>query len=378
MEDVSRLLTCCVGFPMVRHIVFAADNNFATPLKVAVFSYLRSNPEPTIIHVIQEELSRRHICDLEKLVLHFHPEKDGSKVVVHSVPKEVSFASRESCTVTAKATCYRYLIPNLLKECSRVLYLDCDLMLRGNLRELFSWDLEQKCLAGCRDGHVAIGDWGREIFDKYGVDDYINAGVLLLNLDQLRKEGVVGDFLRLDAENHFPYRDQDVINIATQGRRSVLPGVYNVTSSDGEVKGAFICHFTGEAKPWYYPERGCYCREWEEARLDCFNILGIRATDVLTLPLPQMSMLSESFVDSLKKVLSEPKVGFVQLSRLIWLYSKEPRYSFAVQAYLRRLVDMVLGRGVRRLMLRRLLKFSKKKILSRSIEGSISEDLHVQ
>ena len=121
---------------------------------------------------------------------------------------------------------FRIKLPDMCPDLDRILYLDCDTLILGDLSELFSTNLDGKYLAGVKDV------WG---VDKYckrlnmtsGV--YVNSGMLLLNADFCRKEGFfdkIVDFANNNAKI-IEFCDQDSINKVDDEKKVVLHHKFN-------------------------------------------------------------------------------------------------------------------------------------------------------
>lgn len=120
----------------------------------------------------------------------------------------------------SKETYYRLLLPDLLKENHKVIYLDVDVVVNCDLSGLFSINLGSEFLAAVPD----IGDnvdyyKDKDIF-RYrnkqlalkNPDDYFNAGVLLLNLDKFRREFHSDELMNIASDRKWRKHDQDILN----------------------------------------------------------------------------------------------------------------------------------------------------------------------
>lgn len=125
------------------------------------------------------------------------------------------------------ATLYRLLIPDLLTEYDKVLYMDCDVIVRNNLGELFrTVDLGDNYLAGVFEAPV---DFQIEHLKKIGCDpySYINAGIIIMNLAMLRADNMTKKFIELLSHNQYEFPDQDVLNLLCYGKIVPLKPYYN-------------------------------------------------------------------------------------------------------------------------------------------------------
>lgn len=183
----------------------------------------------------------------------------------------------------SKAAYFRLLIPEMLPDYSKCIYLDCDLIVYGDLKELFEMKIEGYYLAGVKDCHI-IEDTPYEMKHQQilGIpsrDRYINSGVLLMNLDKLRQDDMVGAFLeQLKNENWF--EDQDVLNLCCYPFIKIISLKYNLfhfylgshikflyelpydkQAFDFDHNHPFILHMGADFKPWNsFSVRGS--KEW--------------------------------------------------------------------------------------------------------------------
>lgn len=157
----------------------------------------------------------------------------------------------------------------------RVLYLDSDLIVVGDIRELWDTDLAGNLLAAASIPGSTKCDF-LSIPERCG---YFNAGVLLTDLRQWRETRAIDEVVAFVAANPEKLADvdQDALNACFYKRRAHLPYIWNVISpfyfahhplglSPEEVetirRNAKIVHFNGASKPWSYmsqhPRRGDY------------------------------------------------------------------------------------------------------------------------
>ena len=129
------------------------------------------------------------------------------------------------------AAYYRLLIPELIPEYDKCIYLDCDLMVQGDLKELFQIYLGKCYIAGVRDCHIMDEKMRpsrhREILGLPDLDSYINSGVMVMNLKRMREDHCSTDFFKqMEKENL--YEDQDILNVCCYPWIKILPLKYNL------------------------------------------------------------------------------------------------------------------------------------------------------
>jgi len=174
------------------------------------------------------------------------------------------------------ATYYRLLIGDLLPaELSKVLYLDCDLVIERSIAELWQTNVSRHHIAAVQDMIVPYvsSPWGLPDYHALGLAEtskYFNAGVLLVNLDRWRADRVCEAAIRYAEDNQQRIRfwDQDALNAVLAGRWLELPLDWNLTiltrefpppdkipCSPGDyeklVTGPRITHFLSSVKPWH-------------------------------------------------------------------------------------------------------------------------------
>jgi hypothetical protein len=164
----------------------------------------------------------------------------------------VRFADLPISKIFTAATYARLLIPELLpSDTERALYIDADCVVVGSLSPLWQLDLGESAIAAGRDhGGDAAGLTGNE------ARDYINAGVLLMNLAVWRRDDLATKALSLAAWNDYACPDQTAINLVCSGRKVFLPNCWNLMLGWPPLRlqgGALrILHWTTFMKPWLY------------------------------------------------------------------------------------------------------------------------------
>lgn len=258
-------------------IVFAANNAFVGPLSVAVKSVLNHASQTRFydIVVLESDITVQNKKILSEMVSHYpnaqlryynaRSKLDGYKLIAHAHISVETF--------------YRFLIQSIMPEYDKVLYLDGDIVACADVAELYDKDIQDKMLAAALDidfasqingfapGMMKYAVKKLKLKNPYG---YFQAGVLLLNLDEMRKVHTQEEWLEL-ASVDYKYSDQDVLNICCEGKVSYLEQEWNLVFDNDfsrvrdvlryaprELRHAYdkaalkpkIVHFAGHAKPW--------------------------------------------------------------------------------------------------------------------------------
>ncbi len=165
----------------------------------------------------------------------------------------------------SNAAYYRLFLHEVLKDFEKILYLDCDLIVRKDISELYNTDISNYCLAGVKDDGVLYYFSKMPEFIEYmtniGLSDYnnyFNSGVLLMNLELIRNGNYSERLLEIAIKNDQFFNDQNVLNVVFEGNVLYVDDKWNYQASNGEIvmqRGynmdeSFIIHFCASDKPW--------------------------------------------------------------------------------------------------------------------------------
>jgi hypothetical protein len=231
-------------------------------------------------------------------------ERNGGSISFRAMPDEWI----EGLPITQhfnRAMWYRIHLPELLPNVDRVLYLDADIVVLDSIEPLWDTDLRGNCIAAVTN---VFAPWDLQYPEKLGIPSpsYFNTGVLLMDLDQMRRDNCTGalrDYALAHGERLW-FCDQDAMNVLLGDRRLPLHPRWNAMNSlfifpsSLEVFGPDLAeearhrpairHFEGPGanKPWHYlcdhPMRDSYFEHrrqtpWPDVRLE-----GVTPRNVLT------------------------------------------------------------------------------------------------
>lgn len=244
------------------HICCSTDDNYAAPCAVMLRSLCENNRETDwTAHVLVSSLSENNkkrlsnsLCDCGNLTLQFH-EVDCRKLA------GVQYRQNSYITVAAY---YRILLPSVIADdIAYILYLDCDLLILGDISDLYRIDLSNYACAAVKDILPITEEHRFQLNLSYDMD-YFNSGVMMINLDYWRKNACENALIEFSQrKRHVFFHDQDALNYVFKGKwfqlspqwNRLYPAVYpNVFFHSDEDKDAFeqpkIIHFWGTLKPW--------------------------------------------------------------------------------------------------------------------------------
>ena len=194
-------------------------------------------------------ISDEQIEFLDKVIKNKNPENSVIKIdVTNLYEKEFGKCKNENAYCTPY-TLLRLLADLVPKIPDKILYLDIDMMAGDDISKLYNIDISDYEYAAVKE--------------KYGsvllYPDYINAGMLLLNMKKIKETGLLERERDLIKNKKMLFADQDAIYKATT-KKMILPRIYN-EQSKFDRKGTVICHFCKRLLIWPYPRTENY-KQW--------------------------------------------------------------------------------------------------------------------
>jgi lipopolysaccharide biosynthesis glycosyltransferase len=278
-------------------IVFSVNNEFISYLMVALRTLGRNNKYPIEIYIIYSDLSEGNLTLLEKICDDFNYKLKSIKI------NSSMFDGAPEMGHLKIETYYRLAIPNLV-QAKKVLYLDCDIYINGNIKDIFDINIDNFPIA-------AVKDPGFQPLEKLKMSTsatYFNAGVLLINLEYWRKINLSKVALEFAINNimMLSYADQCALNATINGNYYSLKNIYNFQSGHilngnkvelEELKNSKIIHFTGSFKPTHFlnkhPFKEEYMKEFRNTpdyyRLKFKNFVRIFLKNIYLESLPSLA-----------------------------------------------------------------------------------------
>ena len=166
---------------------------------------------------------------------------------------------------------YRAFIPLLFPIYKKAVYIDSDVILRGDIGELFDIELGDNVLAAMVDPKVSVIPEFRDYVDNaVGVphDEYVNSGVQVMDLRKMRKMKYLSTMIEMmrkyDADLVAP--DQDYLNVILRGKILFLDPVWNAEPVKDLPRNVKLVHFNLFNKPWHYKGVPCERIFWAAAK----------------------------------------------------------------------------------------------------------------
>ncbi len=221
-------------------IILMSSNAYAPLLGVFLQSVIDHASEENNydIIVLEKEISKRNKKLISTIVegqknftLRFiNPEKIGVS----------DFSLHISRPEYAREAYYRLFVPWILLKYKKVICMDCDIIVKRDLAELYSVSMGDKLIAAVGDAvwHAFVNADGalNQVTYKYATEimglsdplNYVNTGVMLMDLDAIRKEYSFDYVVDYAQSHHFSTQEQDLINALFESRIKHLDFRWNV------------------------------------------------------------------------------------------------------------------------------------------------------
>ena len=263
-------------------IVFACSENFVPYLSVAIQSIVENVSPDRRYDII---VLTRNITPASMITLTRQATSDNVGIGFLDVDAALGDIELPHHGHFRPETYFRLLAPQLLPNVDKAIYLDSDLIVDADVAELYDTDVTGYPLAATRDadtiGQIEGYDAtvGPYLKDELGMDDphdYFQAGVLLMNLAELRRTVSPREFLRLSTLRMWRWLDQDVLNRVVNGHYVRVHMRWNylmdwqhlrrthiIANAPADVRAEYeeaaanpaIIHFAGpDNRPWLYPD----------------------------------------------------------------------------------------------------------------------------
>ena len=263
----------------VMSIAISCDENYVPHLGALIASIVTnlSNKHYLDLIILDGGLSPMHRNLINKLLV------NRGNYSINFLDMSNSYNDLTMHSFFTKATLFRLGLPDILKKRDKILFLDTDMVVTSDLSELYDTDLQGKYLAAAPDlimqsfynndvscpNHIYQGSVKTYLSQKLNIttiSNYFQAGTLLLNLKQLRKDNKAGKMIDDINNNRYWYLDQDIFNKHLGHNIVLIDNKYNSidmptshsSALNEEAKNLFdqsmadphIVHFAGVGKPW--------------------------------------------------------------------------------------------------------------------------------
>lgn len=241
-------------------IFFTIDDSYAPFLAVALNSAIKNaniNRKYNAI-VLYQDLTNENISKLKTL--------ETENFTITLTPMQANFealddrmSNRLRCDYFTLTIYFRLFIPAMFPQYDKGIYIDSDVVLTDDIAKLFDINIGDNYIGACNDLSIAdIPPLVAYTENAVGVEkhEYINSGVLLMNLKKLRESDLEGHFLSLLNTYHFDSiaPDQDYINAMCNGKIYYLDESWDAMPNNAKppLSKTNLIHYNLFSKPWCY------------------------------------------------------------------------------------------------------------------------------
>ena len=252
-------------------ICVCADGNYLDYVPALFESISRHNKSGCNFYLITDELVS---ADIKNKISDIVSDNSFFDIVIDSR----DFEGYKECGHFTKAMYYRFKIPDLIPESKWVLYLDCDMLVRGSLEPLFE-NLDERCpVYACRNPFFTRKD-------SLGLlgDVYFNSGLMVINSELWRRNSAISKLISIIGEKAevLEMPDQDALNIFFDQQWCELPPQYNLQTSIilnkraavleyrpflDALRSPIVVHFSSPNKCWHKSCGGRYFKEYQSLK----------------------------------------------------------------------------------------------------------------
>ena len=267
-------------------IFFAADDEYIPYMGVCLQSITEhiSQDNLYVIKILHTNISKKN----QERIMKFENENISIEFVdLNYYVDKISdkLYTRDYYTNT---TYFRLFIPNIYPQYKKGIYMDADTVVLDDIANLYNIDMGNNLIAGVTDGAVTNIPIFQEYVEKVvGMADwhnYFNAGLLLMNLDELRKMNFQDKFLYALDKIKFPVaQDQDYLNRLCKGRVLMIDPNWDVmpcnSANHQDENRLKLIHYNLADKPWHNDNVPFEKYFWDYAKRTEFydEILEIKA-----------------------------------------------------------------------------------------------------
>jgi len=259
---------------MKLNVLYTSDNNYAPWLCISAASLLKNNTEAEeiTIYAVKDDWDEHYVTCLEQQVADYGESRHLR--LIDGKEWEARLDELGMCPYRGgHAPNLRLFFTEFIApDVDRLLYLDCDTIVCGDLSELFATDMGDTPMAVVLD---SLTTHYRKYIGLTPKDTYFNSGVILFDIDNWKKVGATDKLMELlngQSHKNFINPDQDALNIALRDQVTVLHPKYNFqTTHEVYSNKNFFANYGGVD---YYT-----CEELDDARenpviLHAYRFLG--------------------------------------------------------------------------------------------------------
>ena len=266
------------------NIALGFDSNFAPYAAVTIKSILLHNKN-IHFYILYDNLNQTDINKIDKLI------NTGNNCYVDWIDMTGKFDNLDAGEWPSKTVYFPVALPSICKD-DRILFLDADVIVNGNLENFYNQDISDFYIGGAQDlgiittfnknellsskteGKMHAKEYYKKLFNYNNVEDfnsYINGGVLLLNLELMRNNNIENKMYEIFKKIDFVFNEQDCYNYVcrnkikafSQAEVFIIFKTHTLQNIPPAIRAEYLKNYTEDnkhlivhfiKKPWIEPE----------------------------------------------------------------------------------------------------------------------------
>ena len=257
-------------------ITFSSSNSFAPYLGVTIKSIIDKSDDAYNYDLV---VFTKDMSDYNKKILTQMCNKDNFSIRFVNVKEFFDKLNLYTPAHITIETYFRLIIPKYMGNYKKILFLDSDLIICEDVKNLFKYDISDYALAATEECLMSalLGIYGKKVVDYMyerlklkDVDRYFQAGVMLINIDYFNLHDCSSKLMDMVCNFNYNIVDQDAMNELLNDKCYWLPNEWNypplqkhmklknyienmsdfIRNKYLSVKNPKILHFADRSKPW--------------------------------------------------------------------------------------------------------------------------------
>lgn len=203
------------------------NGDYSVWVGVVMQSVIEHTGAPICFHILHDDTLNDQ--NREKLVQ--VATQNGNRIQFHNLGDAFGDSLKEKMGRYTIGSMFRVMLPELLPDVDKIIYLDADILVNRDIKELWDTDIQNYCLAAVPDYSTVNGLETPYPVAKQEVptSHYFNSGVLCMNLDRIRAKGNMHENILNYLEENPSARllDQDALNAVYGGETFLVDESWN-------------------------------------------------------------------------------------------------------------------------------------------------------
>ncbi|MCI9593216.1 MAG: glycosyltransferase family 8 protein [Lachnospiraceae bacterium] len=243
----------------VMNILTAVNETYLEPLSVMLYSLAVHHPLPLNVFILHLGIAKEKQNEFQRKIGKWRCLIQVQFILCHrdELKKDITY-NRYGMEAVLRLT----LLKTLPKTIDRILWLDADIIVKGNIQYLYRHADNGQYALVCED---MFPKWEKcKLVSQLGMkttDRYFNSGVMVFYLNNMRKDFDENTFFHWMDENRdkLKYPDQNTLNVCLKGKLSwAKPEIYNLQllrigyfmDKSNVIRKSKILHYNTKEKPW--------------------------------------------------------------------------------------------------------------------------------